>query len=74
MQYDEHGGRGLAGVEPAHVDLPDVGDEIGLGVAGVAEERDETAEELVVGDELESAGVFHIDNIGSGSATFWDRA
>ena len=44
----EHGRRRLARVEPARIDLGDVGHEVGLGVTGGLEECHETAEELVV--------------------------
>jgi hypothetical protein len=59
----EHGGRGLANVEPADVDLANVGDELGLGVPRVVEERGEPAEELVVGNYLEKLHALHGDRI-----------
>ena len=50
---DEHRGGGLAGVETSSLDLGDVGDEIGLGAARLAQKVDESAEELVVGEGFE---------------------
>ena len=50
---DEHRGGGLAGVETSSLDLGDVGDEVGLGAAGLAQEVGESAEELVVGEGFE---------------------
>jgi hypothetical protein len=67
----EHRGRGLTGVEPARVDLADVGDEVGLGVAGVAQQIGESAEQLVVGDRVQRVRAFHTDNIGRGFASSW---
>ncbi len=50
---DEHGRKGLARVEPSSLHLADVGDEVGLGPAGLAEEKREPAKEVVVGERLE---------------------
>ena len=49
----EHGGRGRAGVETALVDLADVGDDVGLDAAGLPENLDETAQQLVVRNGLQ---------------------
>jgi hypothetical protein len=46
----EHRGRSLAGVEPALVDLADVGDEVGLDAPGLPQKLDEAAQQLVVRD------------------------
>ena len=46
----EHRRGCLARVEPSLVDLADVCHEVGLGAAGIAEQLDELAEQLVVGD------------------------
>jgi hypothetical protein len=50
---DEHRRRGLAGVEASGLDLGDVGDEVGLDAAGLADEMGEPAKELVVGERGE---------------------
>jgi len=51
----EHGRGGVAGVEPALVDLPDVGDQIGFDAARVAEEIAQLAQKRVVRDRLQGA-------------------
>ena len=50
---DEHRWGGLAGIEAASLDLGDVGDEIGLGAARLAQKVGESAEEIVVGEGFE---------------------
>jgi hypothetical protein len=50
---DEHRGGGLAGIETSSLDLGDMGDEVGLGAAGLAQKVGESAEELVVGEGFE---------------------
>ncbi len=55
----EHGRRGLAGVEPACVDLADVGDEVGFVASRLAQDVGEAEEELAVGELLEGARGFH---------------
>ena len=70
----EHRGRGLAGVEPARVHFPDVGDEIGLDAPRLAQQLGQSTEQLVVRDQLQRARVFHADNIGSDFSASWDRA
>jgi hypothetical protein len=65
-----HRGRGLADVQPARIDLADVGDEFGLGAARVPEQLGEPAEELVVGDRVQLVGALHTDNISSIFAKF----
>jgi hypothetical protein len=62
---DEHGGRGFAGIKPA---LPDVGDDLGLHTARLAYQVGQAAEQLVVGDRLERALVFHALTIDRGHA------
>jgi hypothetical protein len=42
-EIGEHRRRGLAGVEAARVDLADVDDEVGLGVARLAQDLDQAA-------------------------------
>jgi hypothetical protein len=63
----------LAGVEPARVDLADVGDEVGLLATGLAEEIGQATKQLVVGERRQRASALHTDNIGRGSATVWRR-
>jgi hypothetical protein len=65
----EHRWRGLAGVEPACVDLADVRDEVGLDASRLLRELGEMAQQSVIRNRLEWAMGFHDDNIGSRSAT-----
>ena len=69
----EHRGRGLAGVEPARVDLADVSDEVGLVATGLAEQIRQATEQLVVGERRQRVSAFHDDNIGRRFATSWGR-
>ena len=71
---DEHRGRGLAGVEPAGIHFTDVGDEVGLDAARVAQELGQATEQLVVGNRVQGARVFHAHNIGGRFSTSLDRA
>jgi hypothetical protein len=50
---DEHRGGGLASVEAPCLHLGDVGDEVGLDAAGLAEEIGEPTQEVVVGEGFE---------------------
>ena len=59
-----HGGAGLAGVEPALVDLGDVGDEVDFRAAGLSQDLGETLEQIIVGYGLERPFVLHAENIG----------
>ena len=69
-----HGGRGLAGVEPACVDFADVSDEVGFVASRLAQDVGEAEEDLAVGELLEGARGFHTDNIGSDFSRAGDRA
>ena len=51
----EHRRGGFTGVEPASLDLADVGDEVGLDAARVRDELVEAAQQLVVGEAVEMA-------------------
>ena len=51
---DEHRGEGLAREQTALVDLADVGDEVGLDAARLADELVQSPQQLVVGDVAES--------------------
>ena len=55
----EHRRGGFASVEPALVDLGDVGHEIGLRAAGLVEQIAQPTEQLVVGDGVERTPSFH---------------
>ena len=61
---DEHGGEGLAREQPALVDLADVGDEVGLDAARLADELVESPQQLVVGDVVESESGLHLESDG----------
>ena len=70
----EHRGRGFAGIEPAPVDLANVGDEGGLVATGLTEQIRQATEQLVVGERCQRVSAFHENNIGRRFATSWDRA
>ncbi len=69
----EHRGGGFAGVEPAPVDLANVGDEGGLVATGLTEQIRQATEQLVVGERCQRVSAFHEDNIGRRFATSRDR-
>jgi hypothetical protein len=55
----EHRGARLAEIEPALVHRGDVGHEVGLDAARVAQDRDEPRQQLIVGERPERVG-FHV--------------
>jgi hypothetical protein len=65
----EHRRARLVSVELPLVHLGHVRDEIGFGAARGARELDEAFEQLLVGDRLEWALLFHAWNIGRGFST-----
>ena len=69
----EHGRRGLAGVEPACVDLAYVSHEVGFAASRLAQDVGEAEEELAVGELLEGARGFHAHNIGGDFSRAGDR-
>jgi len=69
----EQRGRSLAGIEPARIHFPDVGDEISFDSPRLLQKLGQSAEERVVRDPLQRVLVFHADNIGGLLLTSRDR-
>jgi hypothetical protein len=65
----EQGMRGLAGVEPSGVDLRDVGDEVGLVVAGPVQDVEQATEQLVVRNGPQIRSLSHGRSMGRAPAT-----
>jgi hypothetical protein len=59
----KHRGRSHSSEEPAPVHLADMGDELGLGPAGLSEKDGQTTEQLVVRDPCERRIVFHGERV-----------
>jgi hypothetical protein len=65
----EHRRRRRPRIQPPPVDLPDVGDEVGLSAAGIQEQNAQALEQLVVRDHRERGLFLH----GESVARTWDR-
>ena len=61
---DEHRREGLAREESTLIDLADVGDEVGLDAARLADERVQSPQQLVVGDIVQ--GESRLVELGDG--------
>ena len=64
----EHRGAGLLGIQPAQLDLSDVGDDVGLDPSGLANELRQTPEKVPVRDVLQA---LHRDSLGEVDQRRW---